>query len=154
MFREMRRKDRKVSDADAEALLGRGEYGILSTVCSSGYAYGVPLSYVYKDGSIYFHCAQEGLKVENIEANNKVSFCVVGNTEVLADKFSTRYESVIVFGTAEQISGVEKEAAMEALIEKYSRDYMEQGLEYIKKAFDITRLYRISMEHISAKARR
>ncbi len=49
---------------------------------------------------IYFHCAPEGHKLENLSGNNKVSFCVVGKTQVLPDKFATNYESVIVFGTA------------------------------------------------------
>ena len=32
-----------------------------------GYAYGVPLNYVYVDNSIYFHCAKEGHKLDNIK---------------------------------------------------------------------------------------
>lgn len=35
------------------------------------YHYGVPLSYVFMNNSIYFHCAAIGHKPENIHYNNK-----------------------------------------------------------------------------------
>ncbi len=154
MFKEMRRKDREIERLDAEKILNREEYGILSTVCNDGYAYGTPLNYIYKDNNIYFHCANEGQKLENIESNNKVCFTVVGCVEVLPDKFSTNYESVVVFGTAVPVQEAEKEEALTELIKKYSKDYMAQGLEYIKKAINAVSVYKINIEHMSAKARR
>src|SRR5512139_1817387 len=104
----MRKKDRAVSEDEAKGILLKGEYGILSTVSPDGQPYGVPLNYSYTGDGIYFHCAVEGHKLENIQANNKVSFCVVGQTEVLPEKFSTKYESVIVFGEASEVTGDEK----------------------------------------------
>jgi uncharacterized protein len=35
-------------------------------------------------------------------------FCVVGRTQILPDEFSTKYESVIVFGRAIEVSDDEK----------------------------------------------
>ncbi len=58
--REMRRKDRETSEEEACQLLAAGEYGVLSTVGADGEPYGVPLSYVYRDGEIFFHSAPEG----------------------------------------------------------------------------------------------
>ena len=43
-IREMRRKDREISEEEACQLLATGEYGVLSTVGSDGEPYGVPLS--------------------------------------------------------------------------------------------------------------
>ncbi len=57
----MRRIDREISEHEAVELLHKAEYGVLSTVDKSGQPYGVPLSYVYKDNAIYFHCAVDGL---------------------------------------------------------------------------------------------
>ncbi|MDZ5016887.1 pyridoxamine 5'-phosphate oxidase, partial [Clostridium perfringens] len=94
MFKEIRRKDREIEGSQVIEVLKKCEYGILSTVDENGYPYGVPLSYVYANDSIYFHSAVEGHKLENIKKNDKVSFCVVGQTDVLPDKFSTKYESV------------------------------------------------------------
>ena len=77
-----------------------------------GQAYGVPLNYVFKNNCLYFHCALEGHKLDNIRANNKVSFCVVGKTKVLPDKFSTEYESAMAFGTASVVQGEERYEAL------------------------------------------
>ena len=103
MTKPLRREDRRLDDAAAKALLQRGEYGILSTSDKSNQPYGIPVNYVVIEDSIFFHCATEGQKLENITANKGVSFCVVGKTELLPEKFSTRYESVVVSGNADVI---------------------------------------------------
>ncbi|GAA0086402.1 pyridoxamine 5'-phosphate oxidase family protein [Clostridium sp. CTA-7] len=154
MFKEMRRKDREIEALEAIEVLKKCEYGILSTVDENGYPYGVPLSYVYANDSIYFHSAVEGHKLENIKKNDKVSFCVVGQTDVLPDKFSTKYESVIIFGRAKEVFDDEKNAALLELINKYSADYIEKGKTYIKNANDKTKVIKISIDHISGKGRR
>ncbi|MDF2839594.1 MAG: transporter, partial [Clostridia bacterium] len=77
MYREMRRKDRQVSQDEALDILKKGEYGILSTSDAQNIPYGVPMSYAYADKYIYLHGATVGQKLDNIKANPKVSFCVV-----------------------------------------------------------------------------
>lgn len=154
MQREMRKAERQLTQADAEQLLRGGEYGILSLSDDGGYGYGVPLSYVYDGTAIYFHCATDGKKLDLLAQNDKVSFCVVGNTEVLPEKFSTKYESVIAFGRAARIDGEEKDAALAALIEKYSADFSAAGRDYIEKAKSRTVVVKIAVEKISGKARR
>lgn len=153
MFKTMRRQDRQVSGAEVAVILEKCEYGVLSTVNQNGYAYGVPVSYVYKDDSIYFHCANEGVKLDNIKMNNKVSFCVVGDKQSIPEKFTTAYESVIVFGQATIIQGQEKNDALVALIEKYAPDHMEKGKEYIQKSNAKTTVVKIVIEHITGKVR-
>jgi len=81
-MKTMRRKDRETPRLEAEAILAAGAYGVLSTVGEDGQPYGVPVSYTYKNNCIYFHCAAVGHKIENIQNNPRVSFCVVGNTRV------------------------------------------------------------------------
>jgi len=88
MKREMRRKDKKIGTDEAINLLTNCEYGVLSIVGTDGQLYGVPLNYSFKDNCIYFHCALVGHKLENIENNPKVSFCVVGDTKVLLRELS------------------------------------------------------------------
>ncbi len=153
-MREMRRKDRAMGRREAEELLAGGEYGVLSTVDDDGLPYGVPLSYAYRDDTLYFHSALSGHKLDNILANPRVSFCVVGRTRVLQAKFSTEYESVIAFGTASQVTGEEKDEALRLLVEKYSPDFVEDGLAYIRKDGRITRVVKVSIDRISGKARR
>lgn len=154
MFREMRRKDRQMDDVEAVALLKKCTYGVLSVIGEHGYAYGVPLSYVYLNGAIYFHSANEGAKLDCIRANEQVSFCVVGDTNTLPDKFSTEYESVIVFGRAEETDEGEKNEALLGLLEKYSNYFFDKGIKYIQSAGDITTVIKITVDHMTGKARR
>ncbi|MDF2891616.1 MAG: Pyridoxamine 5-phosphate oxidase-related FMN-binding [Clostridia bacterium] len=107
MHREMRRKDRQTSTEAAMDILQRGEYGILATLGENNMPYAVPLSYANVENCIYFHCAKVGHKLDNIKANSKVSFCVVGDTKVIPNQFSTSFESIIAFGTAEIIEDKE-----------------------------------------------
>lgn len=153
MFKEMRRKDKKLKIEESKDILTKGEYGVFSSVNSDGYAYGVPLNYVYNENVIYFHCAREGLKLDNIKHNEKTSFCVVGDTKVIPEEFSTLFESVICFGKAEIIDD-EKER-MEAFlhfVKKYSGDFLDKGDEYIMKDAPKAIIVRINIEHISGKA--
>lgn len=153
MFREMRKKDREVFGEDIEKILTNGEYGVLATVGENGYPYTVPLSYVYQDNSIYFHCAKEGHKLDNIEKNPKVSFCVVTDTEVLPGKFSTNYKSIIAFGEAKELTGALKRDILFKFIEKYSQSFIEEGKRYIERAQDSAKIVEIKIEHITGKSR-
>ena len=153
MTREMRRKDRALPRDDALALLRQAEYGVLSSVTPGGQPYGVPLNFCILDGAIYFHSAIEGEKLDNIAANSRVSFCVVGDTEVLPEEFGTRYRSAIVCGAAEEVFADEKLRGLQGLLAKYSAQFMEQGLDYIEKVSSKVRVFRIRIETITGKAR-
>lgn len=153
MPRELRRKDRAIDQDQAWSILEKGEYGVLSTVSADGQPYGVPLHYAVVDGAICFHCATSGHKLDNIAANDRVSFCVVGRCEVMPDKFATIYESVVVFGRAVEVPDANKQKALEALLDKYSGDYRAEGLEYTRKVYNKARVFNISVEDIRGKAR-
>lgn len=155
MMKEMRRKDRQLSYEKTLSVLERGEHGILSTVCKDGFPYGVPVNYVYSDNCIYFHCAKNaGLKLDNIGNNPNVCFTIVGKTELLPAKFSTKYESAIVFGKARLLNENEKKEPLLKLIEKYSPDFMETGREYVEKSASETDIVEISIESVTGKGRK
>ncbi len=158
MFREVRRKNRILdSEERVEELLTDSEYGFLSLgVEDNGYAYGIPISYVYdKDShSLYFHCALEGQKIDLLKKDNKVSFCVVGKTKPIAEKFTTLYESVIVFGNAHiDLPEEEKRKALRLLVKKYSPGLEEMGETYMNKSWERTGTFKIEIKHLSAKAK-
>jgi uncharacterized protein len=155
MTKQLRREDRRLDDDAAMALLKRGEYGILSTSDKSNTPYGIPVNYVVMEDQIFFHCATEGHKLENITSNKGVSFCVVGKTELIPEKFSTRYESVVVSGAADVIDEeVLKKKALRALVAKYAPDHIPAGDAYIDKLMDQTAVVRIQIEHLAGKARK
>ena len=151
--RAVRRKDREIDEPAARELLERGEYGVLSTVGPDGAPYGVPLSYVYRDTAIYFHSAPEGRKVEHLSSGAPASFCVVGQTEVLPDKFATRYESAIAAGEIRELHGFEKTTALGWLVEKYSPEFRAQGAEYIAQAEGKTRVFALCLHYVTGKRR-
>ncbi|MGL5649343.1 MAG: pyridoxamine 5'-phosphate oxidase family protein [Clostridium sp.] len=151
MFRPMRKKNRDISEERIEEILNTAEYGVLSTVGENGYPYGVPVNYSYIDGKLYFHGAVEGHKLDNIEFNNKVSFTIVGYSKVLADKFDSEFESIIMFGKAIEVEDSEKEKVLLYLVDKYSSDYVEAGKEYIRRAFNAVKVMRIDVEHMTSK---
>ena len=153
MFREIRLKDRVVNDEKAIEILTKGSYGVLSTIGADGYPYGVPLNYTYFDNCICFHCAKEGHKLENINFNNKVSFCVVTKSEVLGNEFDTDYESAVAFGQATVIANdSEKKDILSSVLNKYSADYLKAGNNYINKYWDETNVIKMKIEHLSGKA--
>jgi len=149
----MRRKDKAMQDGAIINLLQNGEYGVLSTVGGNEQPYGVPLNYVLMNNCIYFHCALEGHKLDNLALNHKVSFCVVGRTNLLPAEFSTEFESVIVFGRASVIEGEERYQALNALIEKYSPEFVSEGSAYIEKFDSRTHVVRIEIAKMTGKAK-
>lgn len=147
----MRKIEKKMSTEDSLKIIRTGEYGILSMITNDLGVYGVPLNYVYNNNAIYFHCAKEGYKLRNLKNNNNVSFCVVGKTEIIPRKFSTKYESIIIKGKAFEVKGDEKYQALVKLIEKYSCDFINEGIKYIDKSINKTEIIRIDINEISGK---
>jgi nitroimidazol reductase NimA-like FMN-containing flavoprotein (pyridoxamine 5'-phosphate oxidase superfamily) len=157
MFPEMRLHKRQVSQAEAEEILARGLFGVLSLNGGEDYAYGVPLSYVWQDQGLYLHCAPEGKKLTLLRRNNKVCFAVVAEAEPLPQKFSMRYQSALAFGRVREVEDPqEKLRALVALVEKYYRDpaEVEKGKEYAAASLDKTVVLRLDIDHLTGKMRK
>ena len=152
MFRKMRRSEKESCGQEITDILDSCEYGVLSVMGDNGYPYGIPLNYVYLDGAIYFHCADEGHKLDAIKADNRVSFSVVSGTEIVQQKFTSLYSSVIVFGKAYITTGEEKTKALRGLIYKYSPDFIDEGMKYVDRKADGTVIVKIDIEHMSGKS--
>jgi len=150
----MRRSDRKTDKKEALRILSSGEYGVLSTVRPDNQPYGVPLNFCVINECIYFHSAPEGHKIDVFIQNPKVSFCVVGKTKILPEKFSTAYESTIVFGLLTEAFENEKQQALEGLVNKYSPEYCKEGLKYIKSMAQKTKVFKIEIKSITGKSRK
>jgi len=154
----VKRQDRLLEENRAMELLKNGEFGFLSMVeeiDSGGAGYGIPLNFVW-DGkdSIYFHCAPEGHKTNSLEKNNKVSFCIVGSTNIVSNKFTTGYESIIIRGAVDlNLSPEEKMSALEYFLDKYSPNDKEIGLKYAEKSFHRTLLFKLTINQISGKTK-
>lgn len=155
-MRKIRRQNRVLDQARAEQLLTSGEYGLLAMVNIDGGGYGLPFSYVYNPQRrcIYIHCAPQGHKIENLIADNRVTFTVVGATQIIPDKFTTAYSSVMVFGHISlDIPENERLSALRELVIKYSPGFEERAEKYIAGSFSRTAVLRLDINDMSAKAK-
>ncbi len=153
---DVRRQDRLLDETSAGYLLKNVEYGVLSMYCNETGVYGLPVSYVWDgDKSIYLHCAPEGKKLRCIDENSRVSFCVVGKTNIISDKITTEYESIIMECLAERRLPDEKKMhGLSLLIEKYSPDDKETGMKYAEKSFNRTEIIRLEIVRWSGKSKK
>lgn len=155
----VRRTDRLLDLPEAEKLLRRGEYGTLSMVeerHGTVAGYGIPISYAW-DGNnhIYFHCAPEGHKLRMLDSSPEVTFTVVGTTQVIAEKFTTAYQSILVRGRIHRaLPPEERMNALKLLIAKYAPDDQERGDSYAQKSFHRTEILRLGVDSISGKTKR
>ncbi len=152
----VRRRDCLMDENAARQLLLSAEYGVLAMTDGNGTPYAVPVNYVW-DGknAIYLHCAPEGRKLYFLRTNNKVSFCVVGRVNLLPEKFTTEYESILAEGTATVVADdSERMAALKMMVEKLSPDNIELGMKYSAKSFHRVALVRITVDKWSGKRKR
>lgn len=152
MFREMRRSNQQLSHGECERILKQGKTGVLAVLGDGGYPYAVPLNYYYSDGKIYFHCAKEGHKLDAIVKCPKVSFCVIDRDDILAEKLTTLYKSVTVFGKAEIIEDEAQACtSVTELSIKYCPDQLDKIVEETNRDLGRLCMVKISIEHMTGK---
>ena len=153
MFREMRRKKQALRPEDCARILAQGTSGVLALLGDDGYPYAVPISYVYRDSKLYFHGAKSGHKIDAVKRQEKASFCVIAQDEVIPEKYTTAYKSVIVFGRIRILEDeTEIKEAVEALAIKYHPDGDEAGRQSeIDRFRETLCMMEMSFEHICGK---
>lgn len=153
MFREMRRKNQLLSDEESVEILKRATSGVLAVSGDDGYPYAVPLSFVYTDGKILFHCAKSGHKLDAVRNDPKASFCVVDKDDVVKEEYTTYFRSVIAFGKIRVMDEDETRAAVEILAKKY---YPDDSAEHRGHMIDVEQaalcMLEMTIEHMTGKA--
>jgi len=153
MFREMRRKKQALSEAETIAILQTSTSGVLAVSGDEGYPFAVPVSHVYHDGRLFFHCAVEGHKIDSIRRNEKVSFCVIAQDIVTPEKRATDYRSAVVFGRARILEdAAERRLALERMAEKFAPGYEEEARQDVERFWDETCVVEIAIEHMTGKS--
>ncbi len=151
----IRRRDRALDEAEALSILGQAEWGVLATVDAHGWPYAVPLNHVVVDGALILHSAREGHKLRDLQANERVSYCVVTAAEALPLELATRYESAIAFGRARLMTDEgERLAGLQALGARFAPGHPEAVAREIAKDAFRTAVIRITLERVTGKARR
>lgn len=122
----MRRKEKAMNEAEIREFIEECPVGRLGT-SSGNMPYITPVNYVYNDGCIYFHCAMEGHKLDNIRDNENVCFEVDELQWIVRNdnpcSMSANYRSVVMFGTGSLVSDEEEKLQMmRKIVDKYSDD--------------------------------
>ena len=147
----MRRSEKEVSPEETEKMLKNGQ--VLHLALSDGtMPYVVPMSYGFKNGDIFMHCAHEGRKIDIIKQNPEAAFSVVSDYELVKKEVSCgwtfRYTSVYGEGTLSFVTGdAEKRAALDAVMEHYGR--FEN--EYPDKAVEKTCVLKLTVKYCTGK---
>lgn len=151
MNHEMRRAKQRLPLDESLAILEKGSSGVLA-LWDGEEPYAVPLSYVYHQGKLYFHCARAGRKLEAARVCPKASFCVVAADNVIPEKYTTAYRSVIVSG---RLRIIEDEAEMVPALRLLAAKYNPLQGEVLdnKIAEGIPRMFmlELSADEISGK---
>lgn len=147
----MRKASRQGSEQEALECFDLAPYITVSMIRPDGTPYGVPLSLVRRDErTFYFHCANEGEKIDCLKSNPVVSLSAVSkcHPEFEADKknFTEYYHSAIAIGRAETVEDeAEKTGALRLLCERFLPKYMDSFEEAIARSLSRTMVVRITL---------
>lgn len=153
MFREIRRKRQALSQEETIDILKRRTSGVLAVAGDNGYPYAVPISYLYDNSKIYFHCAKAGHKLDSLKRNAKVSFCVIDQDQIVPEEYTTYFRSVIAFGMIRILENEhEKRSAIEKFALKYTPDdTLKNRQKAIEQEFHSLCMLEMKIEHMTGK---
>lgn len=152
MFRQMRRSKQALSQEECDQVLLRGTSGVLAVSGDGGYPYAVPLSYAYAEGKLYFHCAKKGHKLDAILKEEKACFCVIDLDDIVPERYTTYFRSVIAFGRARILEQEqERRRAIELFAEKYAPGDERGRQQEIEREFGRLCMVELAIEHLSGK---
>ena len=122
-----RMKTHPLTEQQINHLLQRAQTGSLATLNPDGTPYSTPIHFVYFDNTIFLHGLPKGKKLDNIAHDSRVGFSVFEMDKLLLDPdgkswdTNTKYESVIISGTAKLVDDIEeKRNALNKIVEKYT----------------------------------
>jgi hypothetical protein len=153
----MRKLHKRITDlAVIFNLLDTCHVGRLGTISSDGWPTIKPLNFARLDWRIYFHCAVEGEKLDDIRRDSRVCFEVdlpIAYVKGLPDnpcRAEYLYRSVIARGRAVIVEDRdEKVQALECLMRKFQPGVAFAG--YSDDKLDITGIVRIDIDDLSGK---
>lgn len=148
----MRRKDKAIVElAEIEEIVRK------SLVCRLALAeenqpYIVPLSFGFKNNTLYFHSSPQGKKIEMLKKNSMVCFQFDLDHEVVADeeacKWGMKYRSVIGFGKASFVEDLEKKRkGLDVIMQHYSG----RSFQYPESAIENTVVIKVEIESMTGK---
>jgi nitroimidazol reductase NimA-like FMN-containing flavoprotein (pyridoxamine 5'-phosphate oxidase superfamily) len=152
----MRRKEKEITEKSILTdILKKGKYTTIS-MCRGNEPYIVTLSYGYdpSKNSLYFHCANEGLKLDFVKENSEICATIIEDKGYKMNECSHAYRSVVIRGrmhVVEDLNG--KKHGFDILI-----NHLEDKPEKLKKRlfktdepYKTTNILRLDIEDIQGK---
>lgn len=153
MFRELIRKNKKLTMEECVSILSSEKRGVLSVNGDNGYPYGMPMNHFYNeaDGKVYFHCGNIGHRLDSLKKDDKVSFCIYDSGYRKEGQWALNIKSVIVFGRMKIVDDLNRIVDITTkLSHKFTQDE-EYIREEIKNHAHRTLLLELTPEHICGK---
>lgn len=153
MFRKMRRFRQQLSEDECREVLKSGVRGVLSVNGDDGYPYGLPVDYWFdeKNNRICFHGAKAGHKIDSVEKNDKVSFCVMETGAKKEGDWAFTVRSVILFGRIRKVTDPEQiDAILRGLCARFPAPEGYADYEIAKSGRSVQCL-EIIPEHMTGK---
>ena len=158
MFRDLARKNKRLTEDACLSLLQSERRGVLSVNGDDGYPYGMPMNHFYNpdDGCIYFHCGRAGHRLDALRRDNRVSFCVMEQGEAIPGDWALAVRSVIVFGRAQEVTDhLEFDIALAALGKRYNPHGDRMQLTKVIATESVgAAVIRLDVEHMTGKRAR
>lgn len=159
----MRRKQCEIKEmADMEKILCQATVGRLATLGKDGYPYVTPVNYVWWNGSVYFHCAHEGEKLDNIRRDNRVCFEIDIPLAYLGLEYDPDrptchvhqfYHCIIIRGRAEIVENIEEKVeSLNALVAAHEKGESFEKVDASTKGVGLCTVVAVRAESISGKS--
>ena len=159
----MRRRHSEITEKrEMIRILASTNVGRLATVDAQGYPYITPVNFVFQQGSVYFHCAPEGEKLDNLARDPRVCFEVDVPLAYLEVGFNPQrnpcgthqlYHSVVIRGKARLVTdGDLKTAVLNGLVAKHEGNADFPPITPESPAYKACSVVEVRPERMTAKS--
>jgi hypothetical protein len=152
----MRRREREITaPSEIEEILRGGKYAVLA-LCRNNEPYIVTLSYGYERAtrSLYFHCAENGLKTDFVRENPCVCATVIQDQGYKQNECKQAYRSVVLRGRIVLVTKEsEKRKAVNVLLDHLEEnpEAMRAKVQRLPGKFTAMQIWRLRIEEITGK---
>ncbi len=149
----MRRKDKEIIDRNViDKILDEAQILRIAMV-DGAEPYLVAMNYVYMDGALYMHSAQQGRKIDILRRNNSVAFQTETAVELYTGEdvcdYSMKYLSVSGLGRASFINDNKvKTEVLNGITQKHAG---KSGYEFPEVMLEMTLVIKIEIDSIAGK---
>ena len=153
----LRRADRAASRDEALETLDAAPFVVVSTADVDGMPYGVPLAFVRRGNTLYFHASSEGgHKTDCFRRDHRVCATAVTGVQAFFENgnFSTSYRSAMAFGRIREVTDpLEFKRALVDLCMKYVPEHKRDIGRAMEAEGPHTAVWALDIDALSGKKR-